>query len=255
MVRWDPIQYARYSDQRSRPFFDLTARIEGDDPETVVDVGCGSGELTQTLARRWPGAMVRGIDSSPEMIERASAGGPVAFSLGHAETFQATGVDVLVSNAALQWVPTHRELIERWASQLSPGGWLAFQVPSNFGAPSHVLMRALADSPAWRHRLGGVLRGTESVASPAEYVDRLAGAGMDVDAWQTEYQHVLRGPDPVLEWVRGTGLRPVLAALSVDDATRFSEEYAALLRDAYPARPYGTLFGFSRTFVVARHAD
>ena len=254
-MRWDPTQYARYSDERSRPFFDLTDRIEALAPDAVVDLGCGSGELTETLARRWPDALVRGVDASPEMIARAPAGGPVRFSVAGAESFDATRVDVLVSNAALQWVPTHRELLGRWADQLAPGGWLAFQVPSNFGAPSHVLMRELADSPEWRERLGGVLRGTESVATPAEYLDLLASRGMAVDAWQTEYEHVLDGEDPVLEWARGTGLRPVLAALSATDAERFSAQYAARLREAYPRRPYGTVLGFSRVFVVARRAD
>ena len=254
-MRWDPTQYGRYGDQRGRPFHDLTARVEADAPETVVDLGCGSGELTATLARRWPEALVRGVDSSPEMIARAPAAGSVEFSLGDAEGFDATGVDVLVSNAALQWVPTHRELLVRWAGQLRPGGWLAFQVPANFGAPSHVLMRELADSPEWRDRLGGVLRGIESTAPPAEYLDLLAGRAMEVDAWQTEYEHVLHGADPVLEWVRGTGLRPVLAALSRDDAARFSAQYAARLREAYPQRTYGTVFAFTRTFVVAQRAD
>ena len=254
-MRWDPTQYARYSDQRSRPFFDLVGRIEADAPATVVDLGCGSGELTETLAQRWPEARVSGVDSSPEMIARAPAAGAVQFSVADAESFEATGVDVLVSNAALQWVPTHRELLLRWAEQLAPRGWLAFQVPSNFGAPSHALMRELAESPEWRERLGGVLRGTESVAAPAEYLDLLASRGIEVDAWQTEYEHVLDGEDPVLEWVRGTGLRPVFAALSDADAARFSGEYAARLREAYPRRPYGTVFAFSRVFVVARRAD
>jgi trans-aconitate 2-methyltransferase len=254
-VRWDPVQYGRYAGERDRPFFELTARIEADAPETVVDLGCGSGELTEALAARWPEALVRGIDASPEMIERAPHDGAVQFSIGAAEAFDATGVDVLVSNAALQWVPTHRELLPRWAAQLNPGGWLAFQVPANFTAPSHVLMRELAESAAWRDRLGGVLRGAESTAPPAEYLDLLARSGLDVDAWSTEYEHVLAGEDPVLEWVRGTGLRPALQVLSADDAQRFSAEYAALLREAYPRRDYGTVFGFRRTFVVAHRRD
>jgi trans-aconitate 2-methyltransferase len=254
-VRWDPLQYGRYAGERGRPFFELTARVEADAPERVVDLGCGPGDLTVTLADRWPGALVRGIDSSPEMIQRAPGDGAVRFSVGAAEEFSATGVDVLISNAALQWVPTHRELLLRWAGELSAGGWLAFQVPANFDAPSHVLMRELADSPRWRESLAGVLRGTESTAPPAEYLERLAGAGLEVDAWQTEYLHVLSGDDPVLEWVRGTGLRPVLAALSADDGAAFSAEYAARLRDAYPRRAHGTPFPFRRTFVVARRTD
>jgi trans-aconitate 2-methyltransferase len=260
-LRWDPAVYGRYGDERGRPFFELTARIGAESPEAVVDLGCGSGELTESLAARWPQALVRGIDSSPEMIARAGAGertppdGAVQFSIGTAEEFDATGIDVLVSNAALQWVPSHRSLLPRWAAQLNSGGWLAFQVPANFDAPSHALMRQLAESEAWRDRLTGVLRGAESTAPPAEYLDLLTRARLDVDAWATEYEHVLDGSDPVLEWVRGTGLRPVLQALSDEDAQRFSVEYAARLREAYPRREYGTVFGFRRTFVVAHRRD
>jgi trans-aconitate 2-methyltransferase len=250
-MRWDPTQYARYSSQRSRPFFDLVAQVAAASPRTVFDLGCGAGDLTVTLTERWPDADIRGVDSSPEMIDRAPKDGGVTFARGTAQEFDATGVDVLVSNAMLQWVPDHLELLNRWGTQLNDGGWLAFQVPANFDAPSHQLMRELAESDSWAARLDGVLRGPESVATPDAYLDVLTRDGLDVDAWQTEYLHVLQGDDPVLEWVRGTGLRPILAALSEHDAAQFSSEYATLLRDAYPRRPYGTVFGFLRTFVVA----
>jgi trans-aconitate 2-methyltransferase len=251
-MRWDPAQYARYRDQRSRPFFDLTAQIDAPAPGTVVDLGCGSGELTLVLAERWPGARVHGVDSSAEMIARAPVAPNLGFSVGSAEDFDANGTDVLVSNAMLQWVPDHQDLLVRWSRQLAPGGRLAFQVPANFTAPSHRLMRELAESLTWRDRLEGVLRGPESVAEPGAYLDLLTRAGLAVDVWQTEYQHLLSGPDPVLEWVRGTGLRPVLAALTAPDAAAFEAEYAAALRSAYPMRSYGTVFGFARTFVIAR---
>jgi trans-aconitate 2-methyltransferase len=254
-MRWDPVQYGRYADQRGRPFYELTARIAAAAPQTVVDLGCGSGELTVTLSERWPEALVRGIDSSPQMIAQTPDDGSVQFSVGEAEGLSVTGVDVLVSNAALQWVPGHRELLTRWAAELAPAGWLAFQVPANFDAPSHVLMRELADSARWRDRLAGVLRGGESTDPPLAYLELLSTCGMDVDAWQTEYIHVLDGADPVLEWVRGTGLRPVLGALSADDGERFSAEYAAALREAYPRRAYGTAFPFRRTFVVAQRRN
>ncbi|WP_432512656.1 trans-aconitate 2-methyltransferase [Kineococcus sp. SYSU DK001] len=249
-LTWDPSQYARFSAPRARPFHDLLDRVGAQEPGLVVDVGCGPGELTLDLARRWPRAQVRGFDSSPEMIGRAPAGRGVEFSVAPAEEFDATGVDVVVANAVLQWVPGHLDLLRRWAGQLRPGAWLAFQVPSNFDAPSHRLMRDLAGSPPWRHRLAGVLRGTESVAEPARYLDVLAGSGLLADVWQTEYQHVLTGTDPVLEWVRGTALRPVLHALDAASAAEFEREYAALLREAYPARDYGTPFAFRRTFAV-----
>jgi trans-aconitate 2-methyltransferase len=251
-MQWDPVQYARYSDERARPFFDLTRRIGAAAPASVADLGCGTGELTATLKARWPEAVVRGVDSSPEMIAASAADSGVRFSVGTAQDLNVTGTDVLVSNAALQWVPGHESLLRSWAGQLNPNGWLAFQVPANFDAPSHRLMRELAESPTWRGRLGGVLRGADSVAEPAVYLGILARQGMRVDAWQTEYLHVLQGEDPVLEWVRGTGLRPVLAALPPDEASAFTRDYAALLRQAYPAHEYGTVFGFLRTFVVAQ---
>jgi trans-aconitate 2-methyltransferase len=251
-MRWDPAVYARYSSQRSRPFFDLTAQLDVHSPGTVVDLGCGSGELTLTLAERWPDAAVRGIDSSAEMIAQAPAAANPTFTVGTAQDFDAGGTDVLISNAMLQWVPQHEELLVRWSAQLNRGGQLAFQVPANFDAPSHRLMRDLAESPAWRDRLHGVLRGAEAVATPEAYLDLLLRQNLRVDVWQTEYLHVLPGSDPVLEWVRGTGLRPVLAALTEAEAAQFSSEYAAALRAAYPPRRYGTVFGFTRTFVVAR---
>jgi trans-aconitate 2-methyltransferase len=250
-MRWDPTQYGRFSDQRGRPFFDLVAQIEAPAPGTVVDLGCGPGELTVTLADRWPGATIRGIDASSEMIDRVPRDSGVTFSIGSAEDFDATGTDVLISNAMLQWVPGHQELLGSWANQLNPEGWLAFQVPANFSAPSHVLMRELSETPKWRGRLGGVLRLHDAVAEPDKYLDLMVAHGLATDVWQTEYLHVLSGADPVLEWVRGTGLRPVLAALSLEEADDFSSEYAALLRTAYPRQRYGTVFGFRRTFVVA----
>ncbi len=250
-MRWDPTQYARYSDHRSRPFFDLVAQIGAASPGTLIDVGCGSGELTVTLAQRWPTTTLLGLDSSPQMIGGAPVGRGANFTVRAAEDVDAIGVDVLVSNAALQWVPQHTELLTQWAGQLNEGGWIAFQVPANFDAPSHRLMRDLADSPRWHGRLQGVLRGALAVAEPETYLDLLTAQGLQADVWQTRYLHVLQGDDPVLEWVRGTGLRPVIEALSDDEADAFSAEYAALLRQAYPRRTYGTVFPFLRTFAVA----
>jgi trans-aconitate 2-methyltransferase len=266
---WDPGQYGLFNDERSRPFFELTARITADDPVRVVDLGCGSGRLTATLADRWPAARIEGIDSSPEMIaaaERLAVPG-LRFTAGDIAVWEPDRpVDVIVSNAALQWVPTHhRDLLPKWIKALTPGGWLAIQMPGNFDAPSHTVLCELCRSPRWRDLLGdaldevpGNLANGTAVGTPDDYLGLLATQGCQaVDAWETTYTHVLQGDDPVLEWVKGTALRPVLAALDasqVDSAVRsaFLGEYGALLREAYPRRSYGTVFPFRRVFVVAR---
>ncbi len=247
---WDPEQYARYADERSRPFFELTARIGATDPSYVVDLGCGDGELTATLAGRWPTATVLGVDSSAEMLARATPTDRLAFTEADIAGWRPDRpVDVLVSNAAFQWVPGHPELLSRWLGWLPPGGWFAFQVPGNYGTRAFDLLREQVRSPRWRGRVPDVPE--TRVLDPAGYVDRLAGAGCTVDAWETTYLHLLDGDDPVLEWKRGTALRPVLAALSTVDAAGFSAEYGARLREAYPRQPYGTVFPFRRIFVVA----
>src|SRR6185437_14000260 len=192
-MRWDPNQYARFNTERSRPFFDLVSQVGAETPATVVDLGCGSGELTATLSDRWPDAQLIGIDSSPEMIAQAGqhARPGLTFRLGEAADFDASGVDVLVSNALLQWVPGHLELLVRWVAELNPGGWLAFQVPNNFTAPSHVLMRELAESPAWADKLAGVLRHADAVHPVQDYLLQLCAAGLRATGWQTSYLHLL----------------------------------------------------------------
>jgi len=252
---WDPELYQRFGDERSRPFFDLLGRVAAEAPDRVVDLGCGPGTLTATLARRWPGAQVRGVDSSAEMIEAAQAlpadGGRLSFALGDVRDWEPGGrVDVIISNAVLQWVPDHLAVLARWAGFLPAGGWLAFQVPANFDQPSHQALRELVGSDRWRPLLAGV-RLNRQAAEPAEYVDLLARAGFEVDAWETTYVHVLPGDDPVLDWYRGTGLRPVIAALPPGRADDFLADYRERMSQAYPAAPYGTVFPFRRVFAVA----
>jgi trans-aconitate 2-methyltransferase len=253
---WDPVQYLRFGDERSRPFFELTARIGAQAPAAVADLGCGPGTLTAELARRWPGAEVRGIDNSAEMIEAArslpdATGQRLSFALGDLRDFTPDGgVDVIVSNAVLQWVPDHLAVVSRWAGFLRPGGWLAFQVPANFDQPSHRAIADLAGSDRWRPLLAGVRLNRQST-DPAQYVDLLSRAGLEVDAWETTYLHVLHGDDPVVEWYKGSGLRPVIAALPPREAGEFLAEFRARMAEAYPAAPYGTVFPFRRVFVVA----
>ncbi len=261
---WDPAQYLSFADQRSRPFFDLVDRIHAPAPAYVVDLGCGPGQLTATLADRWPDAEVAGIDSSAEMIEtadallaeRAAAGTArrLSFRIGDVTTWQpGRPVDVIVSNAVLQWVPGHHDLLPRWADDLASGGWLAFQLPGTCDQPSHAILRKLAISDRWRVQLANVQLNRQA-GEPEEYMDLLASRGLEVDAWETTYLHVLSGPDPVTEWYKGSGLRPVLRQLGEPDAAEFLAAYGARARAAYPAASYGTVLPFRRVFVGAHKA-
>ena len=256
-VRWDPRQYAAYADERARPFFELIARVDIDEPGDVVDLGCGPGALTATLLQRWPSARIVGVDSSADMVDEAAqhaVDGQLLFVRADVATWQPAGpVDVVVANAVLQWVPGHLDLLSRIASWLRPGGVLAFQVPDNFDEPSHMLLRDLRTSNRWRGRLGDGADRSAGVERPSTYLQTLVGLGLDADVWQTTYLHVLTGEDAVLEWVKGTALRPVLSTLADDEQRReFLADYAAALRAAYPAQSWGTVFPFRRTFAVGR---
>jgi trans-aconitate 2-methyltransferase len=250
---WDPTKYLEFADERSRPFVDLLNRVDVAEPTVVVDLGCGPGQLTASLADRWPSAQIIGLDSSPEMIKRAArfTGPRMRFQLQDLRKWQPeTSVDVIISNAAFQWVPGHRDLLPHLVSSLAPDGWLAFQVPGNFDEPSHRLLRQLAADPRYAPMLTEV--DWPIAADAASYLDDLALLGCSVDAWETTYLHVLSGPDPVFRWISGTGARPVLQTLPDDHRAQFVAEYQELLNEAYPPRPYGTVLPFRRVFVVAR---
>ncbi|GAQ57658.1 trans-aconitate 2-methyltransferase [Streptomyces acidiscabies] len=252
---WDPAQYLRHADHRARPFTDLLARIPGlpAPRPRIADLGCGPGNMTRLLTERWPTARVTGYDNSPQMLADAAAYATPDLDFAHADltTWAPTEpYDLLISNAALHWVPGHLDALPAWLDALTPGGTLAFQVPDNIDAPLHALMRDLANTPRWKSRLADVLRPESSVHAPEVYLARLGGTA---DIWQTTYLHVLPGPDPVLDWVKGTGLRPALDTLADDPEAReaFVTEYRDLLRQAYPPQPYGTVLPFRRLFAVA----
>ncbi|MEU6469378.1 trans-aconitate 2-methyltransferase [Streptomyces massasporeus] len=266
---WDPTQYLRHAGHRARPFTDLLARVPDLPTQPpaghprIADLGCGPGNVTTLLAARWPTARITGYDNSPEMLDKAHVdhegptpgGGRLDFGHADARTWTPDEPhDLIISNATLQWVPGHAERFPDWVAGLKPGGTLAFQVPGNFDAPSHRLMRELAGSARWRGRLGDTLRHADAVHTPEAYLERLTSLGCAADVWETTYIHQLQGEDPVLDWVKGTGLRPVLTALADDPEAReaFVTEYRAALREAYPAGPHGTPFPFRRVFAVAR---
>jgi trans-aconitate 2-methyltransferase len=250
---WDPDRYLAYADDRGRPFVELVARIGATAPAEVVDLGCGPGNLTGLLAERWPDARVEGIDSSPEMIAAAQAlGQPVDYAVADLREWRPDRpVDVLLSNATLQWVPGHLALLPSLVAHVAPGGWFAFQVPGNFDEPSHTIRTELAAQPAYAAHTEGVA--VPSSHDPHVYYDALAAAGCAVDVWETTFTHVLRGPDPVFTWVSGTGARPTLEALPGELRPGFESEFRRRLAQAYPARSDGTvLLPFRRVFAVAR---
>ncbi|GAA4716942.1 trans-aconitate 2-methyltransferase [Promicromonospora umidemergens] len=252
MADWNPGAYLQYTDERSRPFTELVARVPGT-PSTVVDLGCGPGHLTAVLRARWPEAHVTGVDASPAMIEKARAADPdTEYVLADLSTDEHTA-DLVISNAALQWVPGHRELLPALADRATQT--FAFQVPGNQDAPSHTLLRKVAARAPYADVVGPVER--RAAADPAEYLDLLARPGWTVDVWETTYTHLLHGPDPVLRWISATGAQPTLQALEAEDPglrARFEQEFGAALRAAYPQRAHGTPLAFRRVFAVATRA-
>jgi trans-aconitate 2-methyltransferase len=249
---WDPERYLTYADERGRPFVELIGRIRAVAPRTVVDLGCGPGNLTSLLADRWPDATVTGIDSSAEMVA-AAHDERVGFEVADLRDWApAEPVDVLVSNATLQWLPDHLDLLARLVGQVAPGGWFGFQVPGNFDEPSHTIRAELAAEPPYATHTEGVA--VPRSHDPATYLDVLATSGCTVDVWETTYLHVLTGADPVFTWVSGTGARPTLQALPDDLRPGFEAEFKRRLAAAYPERTYGVVLPFRRIFAVAQVA-
>jgi trans-aconitate 2-methyltransferase len=251
---WDPDVYLAFADQRARPFYDLLARVGAERPRRVVDLGCGAGNLTAQMARRWPDAVIEALDSSPEMVAAARERG-VDATVGDLRNWTPQrDTDVVFSNAAVQWVPEHAELMVRWAGQLPAGAWIAVQMPGAFESPSHAAVRAVARREPYAKLLRDVpFRVGTVVDTPAHYAELLIGAGCTVDAWETTYVHQLTGEHPVLDWISGTVLIPVRDRLGEDRWQQFRQELIPLLADAYPARPDGTtFFPFRRVFVVAQ---
>lgn len=252
-TKWDPQQYAQFAAERTRPFHDLVSRVDVVAPREIADLGCGPGNLTAALADRWPTARVLGVDNSPEMLAEAEAlsiAGRLAFTLEDLTAWQPDRLfDLIVSNATLQWVPGHVALLGHLASCLGPGGVLAFQVPGNFREPTHTLLAQLCSSEPWAGKLSS-LSAPPSSHDPDVYLEALLGLGFTAIAWETTYLQVLEGENAVLNWMKGTALRPVLTVLSGEDRDGFLEDYGALLDKAYPAGAHGTVLPYRRVFAV-----
>ena len=256
MPSWNSQQYLKFAAERTRPCRDLVARIPLETVGGMVDLGCGPGNSTRVLAERWPGADLWGLDSSPEMIAGARQAGVAAtFELADLRTWQPERgrYDLLFSNAALQWVPRHAEVLPRLWEGLAPGGWFAMQVPCDLNAPAHRLARELAASGGWKGKFpeGGVREW--HVPERGFYYDLLAPRAAELDLWQTTYLHVLPDHAAIVEWYRGTGLRPYLDLLSAGDQRAFLAEYGLEIATAYPRQIDGrVILPFDRLFVLAR---
>lgn len=251
MTSWDPALYLRHTDERGRPFLDLLARVDVD-ARTIVDLGCGPGQLTPVLQARWPDAVILGVDSSIDMIEAAQArddGPSVSYVRADVASWEPDRpVDLIVSNALFQWVPEQLDVVRRLTGHVAVGGALAIQVPNNVAAPSHALLHEISSRPSYAEHTAGLheARGTD----PQAYLELFADLGWYEDVWETTYLHVLEGEDPVFSWISGTGARPVLQALPDDLRDRFVDEYKAELRVAYPQKARATVLPFTRVFAV-----
>ena len=258
---WDPGQYLRYGGHRLRPAIELFQRVDLEAPKRCWDIGCGAGEISIAMTERWPDAKVVGLDASAEMLSkgRAAPGGEkVDWRQADIATWTPEEpADVIYSNATLQWLGDHETLFPRLLGAVAPGGMFAVQMPLSWGQTSHRLLREiLAKGNGGKGYGDADLQASVArkwVDEAEDYYDLLRPLAADIDIWKTEYLQELSGDDPVLEWVKGSALRPVLTALGPDAAEAYLAEYGAALREAYPKRADGTtLFPFGRLFIVAR---
>ncbi|MBD8237364.1 trans-aconitate 2-methyltransferase [Pseudomonas fluorescens] len=251
-MTWSAKQYTMFEQQRTRPVRDLVAAIPNLDVHTAVDLGCGPGNSTQVLAERFPQAHVTGMDSSEDMLVDARNRLPrLSFELADIGAWNpGKTFDVILANASLQWLPDHATLYPHLVNRLNPGGTLAVQTPDNLDEPAHRLAREVAADGPWAARIGTVKHNERHVAS--YYYELLSKHCATVDVWRTTYLHPLAGHGAVVEWFKGSALRPFLAPLTDDEKVAFLQEYQARITQAYPALADGTvLLPFPRLFIIA----
>jgi trans-aconitate 2-methyltransferase len=255
MPAWNPAQYLKFQNERTQPCRDLVARIALENPQRIVDLGCGPGNSTEVLAARWPRARITGVDSSAEMIRTAREKfSDRDWQQGDIAAWAANDpADLIFSNAALNWVPHHERVVPHLFAQVAAGGVLAWQVPANLDAPAHALMRKLAASETWRPHFAERVR-EWFVNEPAFYYDLLAPHAARIEIWLTDYLHVMDSPAAIVEWYKGTGLRPFLEKLALPaDQERFLADYLREIDVTYSRQPDGrVLFPFRRLFVIAQ---
>ena len=254
MPDWSSRQYLKFEDHRTRPVRDLLAAVPTTDVRAACDLGCGPGNSTEVLIGRFPEADVVGVDNSPDMIAAATARLPaVRFERADAAIWTPDGpVDLVLSNATLQWLPDHERLLPHLLSLLAPGGSLAVQMPDNLTEPCQELMWRVAEGARWGHKLAGARDVRNKVGTADWYYALIAPLCARVDIWRTIYHHPLAGPDAVVEWFKSTGLRPYLAALDGAEQSEYLERYRAAVAAAYPIQADGTLLlPFPRLFIVA----
>jgi trans-aconitate 2-methyltransferase len=254
-MRWSATQYSKFEDERNRPVRDLLAQVPNRTAAHAADIGCGPGNSTELLRQRFPDAAVIGIDSSAEMIEAARKRLPgVSFEVDDIMTWRGTGpFDIILANAVLQWVPNHASVLPALIARLGPGGSLAVQMPDNLDEPAHRMMREVAAEGPWAEKLIGAARTRDSRQDAEWYYRALRDEGTTVNVWRTIYYHPLAGgAGALVEWFKGTGLRPFLGPLDEMERAAFLARYEAALAGAYPALSDGTvLLPFPRLFFVA----
>jgi trans-aconitate 2-methyltransferase len=254
MADWSAEQYLKFEDERTRPSRDLLAQVPIVEAHQVVDIGCGPGNSTELLARRWPNARIIGIDTSADMLRQARERLPrqTFIEANVAHWVPPENVDVLFGNAVFQWVPSHLKQLQRLLGRLSPDGVLAVQIPDTLEEPAHLLMREVAQLDQWRNQLAEKARVRDELPTPGAYYDALSPLCTRFQIWHTIYYHVLDNAEAIVEWVKGTGLRPFLDLLEPAEVRQFLSQYTARIAAAYRPQADGkVIFRFPRIFIVA----